>query len=350
MVRAQTLKPTLTLSKICAFTIALSIYAIIVWLALTGVFGILNSFPNLVAVFGSVMLLLLAILARPHIPKFPKEYETARDYPHFFALMEKIADAMNTRNVSAVVFDWDFNAAFGQLGWRRRPVLWLGVPLFTSLAPQERIALLAHELAHGVNGDPNRGFFVGTALRSLSMWYVTLRVENIEVESIPGTIANLLMRIAAFVPLALWIVLAHLIWRDSQRAEYLADYLASQLSGTDAQIGLLQKLRHADRYFELAKEIALQPNERDLYGELAHHITAIPEADAAPNDPLEEYDLDSTHPPRAYRIEFLQAHRVAQPALEISQAEWDAVDAELAPVRRAMQEKILERYKGSLYY
>ena len=33
----------------------------------------------------------------------------------------------------------------------------LGLPLVSVLEPQERVALIAHEIAHDVNGDPARG-------------------------------------------------------------------------------------------------------------------------------------------------------------------------------------------------
>jgi Zn-dependent protease with chaperone function len=351
MVRTKNLKPTWTVSKVVAFLMALAIYALIVWLAVTGIIGLVTTFPNPVGIIINLILVLLAFMARPRLPRFPKEYATAQDYPRFFALTEKVARTLHTRNIDAVIFDWDFNASFGQYGVRRRSVLTMGIPLYVALLPRERIALLSHELAHGVNGDPNRGFFVHTALHSLAIWHATLRGDEVVVYSISGTISNAILRVLSGVPWVLFSLMAHLVWRDSQRAEYLADYLAAQTGGTSAQVALLQKTRHAGRYYQMAREIALQNNERDLYAELAHYVAAIPQTDQPPTtDPLEEYELDASHPPDAYRIEFLRAHPIAEPQLTISQEEWDAVDEELAPVRRELQEKLVERYKSTLYY
>ena len=103
MVRTQTLKPTWTVSKVAAFLLAFGIYAVIVvWLAVTGIVGLVQVFPNLVAMFFYLILLLFAIVARPHFPHFPKEYATAQDYPRFFALTEKVQRALHTRNIDAV--------------------------------------------------------------------------------------------------------------------------------------------------------------------------------------------------------------------------------------------------------
>ena len=128
----------------------------------------------------------------------------------------------------------------------------MGMPLYAALSPQERVALLAHELAHGVNGDPNRGFFVGTALYSLAMWHDTIRGDEIIVGSISGTITNTILRILSGVPWALYTLMAHLVWRDSPAAEYLADYLAAQTGGTNAEVSQLHKIRYAERYYEIA--------------------------------------------------------------------------------------------------
>ena len=52
-----------------------------------------------------------------------------------------------------IAFTAEFNASFTTVGWRGTPVFRLGVPLLTILDDQEIVALLAHEMAHEVNGD-----------------------------------------------------------------------------------------------------------------------------------------------------------------------------------------------------
>ncbi|MFN3629436.1 MAG: M48 family metalloprotease [Casimicrobiaceae bacterium] len=40
-------------------------------------------------------------------------------------------------------------------------------PLMAILSPEERIAVMAHELSHGANGDPLRGTFLSGAVNTL---------------------------------------------------------------------------------------------------------------------------------------------------------------------------------------
>src|SRR5207244_8660082 len=73
-----------------------------------------------------------------------------------------------------VVVDETVNAYWQVSGLRRRRVLGLGVPLLAILEPQERVALVAHELAHARNGDVGRTLVVSSALRTLEEIYLTL--------------------------------------------------------------------------------------------------------------------------------------------------------------------------------
>ena len=66
-----------------------------------------------------------------------------------------------------IVVDVDWNAAWTLAGWRRRRVLVLGLPMLAALGPQQRVALIAHELGHDRNGDVIRGLFVGSAVNGL---------------------------------------------------------------------------------------------------------------------------------------------------------------------------------------
>ncbi|HEY7296021.1 MAG TPA: M48 family metalloprotease [Dehalococcoidia bacterium] len=69
-----------------------------------------------------------------------------------------IARELHMATINEIAVTPASNAAFGRMGWRRRRVLLLGQPLPLTLDSQERVALLGHELGHGVNGDAVRGF------------------------------------------------------------------------------------------------------------------------------------------------------------------------------------------------
>ena len=75
----------------------------------------------------------------------------------------------------AIVADTRWNASWALVGWRRRRVLVVGLPLLAALGPQERVAMIAHEVGHDRNGDVTRGLFVGSAVAGLDALSDALR-------------------------------------------------------------------------------------------------------------------------------------------------------------------------------
>lgn len=66
-----------------------------------------------------------------------------------------------------------FNASYGRSGRRRE--LRLGLCLWAILEPQERVALIGHELGRALNGDLRNNVFVRRALLPLAAWRELLR-------------------------------------------------------------------------------------------------------------------------------------------------------------------------------
>jgi heat shock protein HtpX len=246
-----------------------------------------------------------------------------------------------------------FNASFGQYGLRRRRIVALGLPLFVMLEPRERLALLAHELGHGANGDPNRGLYVGTAINSLLTWRYLLYPERIippggGLMVLAGIPANLIRLGTSQVPWAGAYLLTHLLWRGSQ---YLADHLAATVTGTEAMQSMLEKLYFAPVYRHTVHHVSLNRQDERLFDELKRQATEIPEQDlqaikASVRD--ETTRLDTTHPPTAYRDAFLRSRAVEQPAVVLSAVESDRIDAKLAALHAPMRRRILDAHRRSL--
>src|SRR5262249_61111144 len=113
---------------------------------------------------------------RPKPGRVPSEDVTSqKDFPTLHAFVNEVAQKLGGQPIRNIVVNESFNAAYGVIGWRRVPVLWIGLPLWMALRPQERLALIGHEIAHGVNGDGTRGFIVGSALSGLHEWIGVLQ-------------------------------------------------------------------------------------------------------------------------------------------------------------------------------
>ncbi|HSB69216.1 MAG TPA: M48 family metallopeptidase [Candidatus Methylomirabilis sp.] len=256
------------------------------------------------------------------------------------------------------VINEDFNAAFGRVGWRQREVLYMGLPLWAILENEERVALIAHELAHGVNGDPVRGFFVGSAAAALARWYTLFRPDRIWDESkgiagLPAVPFNIAMLMLANLAWIAAVALSHLLWRDSQRAEYLADRLAASISGTGPSRSLLRKLHYGETFaLAIHRAVVSQGARSDILDNLRELGLKAPPREVERVTRVQQLEgsrLDATHPPSAYRIELLRAHYVAHPKVEFPPPEFEAVEKELLPFRNSVQLKLEDKYRAGLY-
>jgi heat shock protein HtpX len=179
----------------------------------------------------AVFLVVLALLIRPRVPRLSRDAWVMErsSAPKLFGLLDQIAAAANAPVPHTVVLYLGTNAFVGVLGLRRR-LLAIGLPLWAGLAPQQRVALLAHEMGHLVNHDIRRGRTVGLARCTLSE---LLHFLNLLAVMTAWILSPILLPLAA--PLWLANVLLLLIGqRDGQRAEYLADEVAATVAGTDA--------------------------------------------------------------------------------------------------------------------
>jgi len=361
MTRTESLKPGLTLSKLAAFPLAGLVHGLTLAFVILGGVLLVKGWPNLLAVLLAAVCLAIAWVLRPRFTKVPDDILPTEAFPTLYNVTGKIAGALGTSNVDGIVIGGWFNAAFTHAGWQRKRILYLGLPLFSVLTPQEKVALLAHELAHDVNGDPVRGFFIGSAIHTLVTWYELLRPQQqlwVPGAGFPGIaplIANIVMSVLSRVPLLGVYALSFLLWRDSQRAEYLADYLAATVSGTEAMVSMLDKFRFEDTFHHLVHQISLQQREgkRDLFEELKREVAQVPPRKLEPikrQTQIEKPRLDATHPPTAYRIEFLLAHPVREPKVSLPPSELKQMDQELTAVRGKVQKKIIDAHRATLYY
>ena len=356
-IREGHLQPTLTLSRVLAFVLAGFVHAITVLFALAGVVLLVRGWPGLLAIIVGLIALGIAWVLRPRFPKLEQPAAARGDFPALYALVDTISEALKAPKIDAIVIDESFSAALAWFGLRRR-VLYLGLPLWAILDNDEKVALVAHEIAHTVNGDPNRTFFIGTAVMSLVQWHRLLYPPHIwpPDSGIYGIVIiplNLILLGLSRMVLLVAQALGLLLYRDSQRAEYRADYLASTVGGTDAMLSLLEKLHFERAFTTTLQQVALSKDKsRNLFEELRQRIAATPARELERIKRVQQMEasrLDTTHPPTSYRIQFLQAHREKPEALP-STVDFAALDKELARSGKAIQQKLAEMYQDSLYY
>ena len=356
---ADRLLPSWTPAKVAAHGIAFGVYGFTAALFAGGLWLAAGAFPNPAALVAAALMLGAAILMRPRFGRPSAGGAVDRSSaPRLLALIDEVASALGTPPVHIVQIDEEYNASWAVVGLRRRRVLRLGLPLLAVLDPQERVAVIAHELAHGRNGDARRGFFVGSAVRGLGELYGVVRPEGrIDYDSYFGIferIVNVILYVVSRPAMWLLLVELHLLLRDSQRAEYLADALAAEAAGTRAVVGLGEKTLLEPTFRAAVHHAAHARNggSADVFADFAAAVAAMPEHERERRRrvaALEGARLDDTHPPTAMRIELLESRPRHEPAVVLDDEGSKAIDAELAARRADFQRELVEDYRDSLY-
>ena len=351
----EELAPRLTAPKVAAYAVAIAVHAFVLGLSALGIWLLVGA--GLFLKIAGVLLLGLAYLMRPRLGSRPRDDLIERgDAATLYALVDEIAASLAADPVHRVVITADYNASWQVVGVRRERVLTLGLPLLSVLEPQERVALIAHELAHGVNGDSTRGLVVGSAIESLAQLYCTL-VPPAELGGTELEAAELIVRPVLWLfaqPFRLLLLLElQLLLQDSKRAEYLADRLAAQTAGTGAIVGVHEKLL-LERTAELAVHqyvVGRYSSGDDVFDALRSAVTAVPERELERRRRiarLEGTRLASTHPPTGKRIELLERRQETQPAVVADAHVQEEIDTELRSVRPALSRRVVEQYRAAL--
>lgn len=394
------LQPSWTRNKILAYVIALFVHAVTLSFLSVALFlfYLTISSPDVVGtLIGGVVCLLIFFQLLPNWGKWPtKNILPVEKYPALYKLTNQVSRHLNIKSNHTLKLEWYFGAYFARLGLRRRAILGLGWPLLAVSTPQEKIALIAHELAHDVNNDISRGLFVGGAIATLLKWYefsilvakrmlvryrqpvlITPRlVAGIYIAVLVGLtlMALLAFVLSGFSTTYVWLLspligfflllllllslslggfylLSHLLYREMQRAEYLADVLSAEVAGTEAAVSLLNKHFFDRSLAELVRRLGIKTAAKEEYQDLFVEMQRL--IAFAPHQELERVKRLSTsqtqrasftHPPNAFRIVLLETHKVETPALTFSVEEIAQMEQELAVIEKEVQNKLFLYY------
>ncbi|MCX5210230.1 M48 family metallopeptidase [Kitasatospora sp. NBC_00240] len=304
--------------------------------------------------------LAFAFFLRPRFAGIPDSGSVLRrtDAPALYALADRVAAAVGSRPVDMIRVTDEFNASFNRVGLRRRSVLTLGLPLWEPLGDGQRLALLAHELGHDVNGDHRSGWWLGSAITTLTQWwYVTEPAGREEhggvLASLVEVVANLAMAGVNWLIGLLLGVLERLSSRSGQGAEYRADAIAARIASTSETERLLRTLllsgsaatvRARLRSLSGVRRSSHSAGVAGFWASFTAELAAVPAHETERLLRLSVRELssvDSTHPPTYLRIRMLGHRPVPAPALVVAPEEAAAIEAELAPLRLRIARELL---------
>ncbi|MEO6086490.1 MAG: M48 family metallopeptidase [Umezawaea sp.] len=322
--------------------VALSVLLVLVFLGLLagGILLVLHDFFSWGGLIG-VAMVVMAVVIRPRIGRaYPRKRALRREQaPTLFALVDRVAEAVGTTAPPVIGIVTDFNAATGTGGLRRTPFLLIGSPLLAILAPQQRVALLVHELGHQVNGDPARSLLVQPALsafRSLvnatgglrTLRGVVFDDDRFAALPLPIELAKWLVN---RIVLAMYLVLRALGDRDGQRSEYLADAVAVDVAGSVAAAALLDRTVLMPQIAGLLVHHAETKSSRQ-WAAMAEsmHESKLDDLPRLRQLTLRRTDLWDSHPPEGLRARMVEAWPQQDPQVVLSDADSALIDAELA--------------------
>lgn len=349
-------KPQTTWRLLLAKALATAILATPYFMIFVGVVIIAPNLTNLFSILIGLILIAFGIVIFPRRPKNEARTYRRKDIPEFFGFLDEVSQRLNTEPPNGVQFDGDVNAFMAQYkyGFLRDEewVLGIGFPLWEALQPRERIALVAHELAHKVNDDPARQGLFASANIVLHNWIETLQPNDrycFEDRFYNEFSIPIFNSIAVGIVEAFRAILARLSFFESQRAEYRADAYGARVSGVASSIGILKRLTR----LELAERAVLDlyPYNREQNGRIFDHMgAAVANAEEELAEKLfnqaanEKRAVDSSHPPTLLRIEFLESlPNSDEPAeLDPSLVDFVAIDEELRPIKDELGREMME--------
>ncbi|ADB34996.1 hypothetical protein Kfla_5993 [Kribbella flavida DSM 17836] len=302
----------------------------------------------------------VALLLRPratHLP--PDAYVVQRDEaPVLFTLLDEIATVVGTPPVVAVAVDAEPNISFGRVGWRFQPVIGLGLSLWATLSPQERVAVLAHELGHGKNGDARHGWVIGAAesvLRQLNEVFSNQPMDEYRLDMAAaigathsnGHLSRVINSIVGPVVRGYTWLLERVSLRSNQRAEYLADRRSGEIAGSDAAAWALERSLLADTAYRALERALRFEKELEPLEVVRRAVTEVPQREIERRlrlSRLREIRTDSSHPPTYLRARLIRTRPATTARVVLGLNENRAVDRELVPAA----EHVLKELRAEL--
>jgi Zn-dependent protease with chaperone function len=327
------------LARLGSVGLALLCYVPTLGLIALGILVIVERFPTVAGFLFGVPLLLFGLAVAPRFPRLSKRAVVVRrsEAPALYAVVDRAAAALRARPVNIIAVDRQCNASWGAVGIRRRRVLTIGIPLWDALTDQERITIIGHELGHEINGDLASRWLVGNALTTLEIWSYVLHPR---VKGARGLTYLMLLAGRALMKPFEWLAAAayrtelSLLYRSTQRAEYLADRFAAQLGSTAAAVGALDKLylaRPVRQTVDQARKWG-----KDPWAASRLFLTELPAGEWERHRRLAALTADSvdgTHPPTNLRIQLLSRANPVAGTMRVTAVESQAMDRELASAR-----------------
>jgi len=348
---------------ILAYACATLVYATSLALGAIGIAILVPPWTNMMGVFLGACLVVMCWFARPTPVEPPDHVIAPQEYPVLYSITRRMADRIGAPRVAGLAVSAEFGANYRAAGWHGARFIELGTPLLAVLSREEIVAVIAHELSHGANGDPMRSRFLSGAVHVLSNWAAGVRPNSIgrsaDRTMFAGPIVSLIavpfelaMLCLSEALLAACKAIVLLVLRQSQRAEYSADRLAATMAGTREMQTALEKTYRKDVIDAAIQRHALTSPDAPLRPSLRTASDAVTDLELSAlrqKSRDESWQVDATHPPTALRVEMLARGPLRAAAVLFDESEGESFDAEIARLIRFNEREVVNRKLEAIY-
>lgn len=293
----------------------------------------------------AAFLLLLAWVTRPRFSVRASPDTILVDpatAPELVALVGEVCDLAGARRPARIAFNHDFNAYVAPLGLHQRQLV-LGAPMWSALGPQERVALLGHEVGHIAHGDVLSSQYVGGAHDTLLAWIELLHPDEWDSLVIHAVFAPPRWLVRSYLHL---FVLANATSR--RRQELYADLTGALVAGTAAAVSDHEITLIPDALDVVANRAAMDPARPSLGEAIAARTAAYDAAQRAAARRAGAEDrrrTDASHPPTVDRLRLVESVEPSAPGIVLGPERNDRIDQELAPVLERAFKRMGDDYR-----
>lgn len=265
--------------------------------------------------------------------------------PATAALLVDIAQAVGGPPPTRLTVSSDFNAHVARTGIRGR-TLDIGAPLWAALSPEERIAVLGHELGHLANSDVRSSRIVASALTSLAQWTEVFAMRTVTYSR--AYAIQLLLQVVLWpvrVVLTGYLrVITLLAAASHRRQEHYADLASAVAGGSDGACRMLEVTLMSGATETIATKARLERS--DVYDAIRDRFASYDDAtfrNARHRSGAATSRVDDSHPPTLNRLVLIESRPRVTAAVVRSAQEWARIDAELLPSMRKAAEVYADR-------
>ncbi|MBD0843853.1 M48 family metallopeptidase [Streptomyces sp. TRM68416] len=334
-------------------------------LAAGGTLLIVFGWETIVQPVMGLFLICLAATLRPHRDKVDEERLLRRaDAPRLFALLDEIAESVGTRGFDAVQLTQDFAISAVPFGLRGRR-LDIGLALWETLTPQQRIACLTHEVGRFTTGDVRHNLMVRTVLpllhgaaapsdhsgamreQALAASPVSRRADEMAQAAARFRVDSALSRWGAWLVTWPQKQMARLVQRlaasAAEEAEFRSDGLAARVASTEAAVQALECRGLSGAVTAESRRLAVEARTfsrtnaaEGLWRKLAAYAANVS-------------GRESPHDDVRARIGMLREAAQYPAMVTLDHATAGTVERELEPAKRAVAERFIREGTGTVH-